>query len=74
LHCLPILQSKVIVCNRQKKNRPTHFCVEWDFFLWLCNAKRALTDAKKIIDESGLEVMSVIALKEAAQKVKEALS
>jgi succinyl-CoA synthetase beta subunit len=31
-------------------------------------------EAKKIIDESGLKVMSAIALKEAAQKVQEALS
>ena len=31
-------------------------------------------EAKKIIDESGLKVMSAIALKEAAEKVKEALS
>ena len=31
-------------------------------------------EAKKIIDESGLQVMSAIALKEAAEKVQEALS
>ena len=31
-------------------------------------------EAKKIIDESGLKVMSAIALKEAAEKVQQALS
>ena len=36
--------------------------------------KVLLSLSQQIIDESGLKVMSAIALKEAAEKVKEALS